>query len=164
MNQISIQKVRLKDKLTEIIYNSSVLTDDEEFVHTEHTFASNVVPHKDFYKAFQNLKKHGINICEIKLFGDETESLAKHIVTSVKIKEGSEDNFAMISLNKFIKNGKCYSVTTPLIDLENEDYKELDELNADLEILKNEAINCINGKNGNQQMELDFFQHKAVLV
>lgn len=160
---IKIKKVKIKEGLTFVDYEAYSHAENGDMITSEVPFTSDAKPHRDFFKAFQDLKVHAINICEL---APKIDKKAKdtHIVTTVTIKEAmGEDAMILISMNKYIKSGKCFSVTTPLIDLGSIEYDKLDVLNAEILILKSEAEAFINGKNGNQQMSIDFLNAKEVV-
>jgi len=153
---ITIEKMKIKESLTLIEYSTHVFTEDGDMITSRFTLKSEAKPHKTFFDAFQGLKEHAINICELSLFKDDQSVKKNHVVTGVTIKEHMDDSRVIISLLKYTKSGKCFSLNTPLVNLATEDYEKLDELAAELEILKAEAVEFIRGKNGNQQIALDF--------
>jgi len=159
---ITINKIRIKEKFTEVEYVTYQKTEDEELISSNFKCRSNAKPHKDLFNAFQKLKKHAANICELSVFNNDKKSEAANVVTSVRLMEDIDSSRVMISMNKYIKSGKCYSVTTPLIDLGKDEYEHMNELTSDIEKLKEEAEKFVKGKNGNQQIELDFHPHVKV--
>jgi hypothetical protein len=165
MDNLIIEKVTIKDKFTKIEYSTYTMSMDDELIRSKFVFTSQSTPHKDFVDCFQGLKKHAINICELSLFGEEKKALQQHIVTNVKMIEDDDNNDkVIISFNKYVKNGKCFSINTPLTVLSGDEYNNATELLAELEILKSEAIQYIKGKNGVQATQLDLFCLEPVEV
>lgn len=153
----SFKKIAIKEKVTKVHYYKHIL-DGEEVKNIKYPIESDVTPHIDFVTAFQALKKYAIGYMELSPFknGVDDSILEKHIVTALNITEDTETVKIQISMNKYLTNGKCYSITSPLIDLENEDFPEIKELSDIYDLVIDEATLYLKGKNGEEQMEINF--------
>lgn len=155
----SIKKIKINDKKVEVHFIQHDFTNDDRVLNTTIPMVSEVKPHLDFFNAFQALKEHAMKIMELTMFntGDVDEKLKeKHVVTTLTIDEGDEDTILMISMNKYISTGQCYSVTSPRISMLNEDYKDISDLEQAYQLVEGEAREYLKGKNGEEQLEIAF--------
>lgn len=154
----SIKKVKIKANRVVIDFVLHTETDDSRILNTYHTVDSEVRPHDDFVKAFQNLNIHGIRVCELTVFMEKIDQkiLDKHKVTTLTFAESDEATQVVISLNKEIANGKLFSVSTPLINLYEDEYYDQEKIAEDVDKVIVEATKFIDGKNGEKQLEIKF--------
>ena len=155
----SIRKIKINEKKVEVHYTLHHYTDDERVLNSDVPLKSQVRPHIDFFNAFQAIKKHAISLMELSLFKGKVDekTLDKHTVTTVNLFEGDDDTIVMISMNKHLASGKVYSVTSPRISLNNEDYDKIGDLAKMISKLEDEAHAYVKGeKNGEEQLELKF--------
>lgn len=153
----SFSKIKIKETGVEIGFISHVsVEEDVKNVHTE--IKSQVKPHQSFFKAFQNLKRFAIGYMELSMFKTNIEPhiLDQYVVTAINIYEDMDTVKVKISVNKELSNKKMFSITTPLIDLYDEDYVELSELESAYQDLLAEAEEYLEGKNGDTQIKIDF--------
>lgn len=157
-NTKSFNKIAINEKRVLVHYIKHVLCDDGDMKNIEYPIKSDVKPHKDFFSAFQGLKKYAIGYMELSPFVSSIEQavLDKHVVTTVNITEDTDTVKIQISMNKYLTNGKCYSVTSPLIDLEDENYADLADFREDYWTLIEEAKEYLSGKNGEEQLSINF--------
>lgn len=154
----SIKKIKINEKKVEIHYVLHHFTDDERVLNTEIPMKSEVKPHIDFFEAFQAVKEHVISLMELSLFKGKVDesTLKKHVVTTISFFEDDEDTKVMISINKYLSSGKCFSVTSPMISLVHEDYDKISTLSDQIELVVKEAREFIKGKNGEEQLAIKF--------
>lgn len=154
----SIKKVKIKGNRVIIDFVLHTETDDSRILNSFHTVDSEIRPHEDFSKAFQDLKVHGIRVCELTVFMEKMDQkiLDKHKVTTLTFSENDEATQVVISLNKEIGNGKVFSVSTPLINLYEDEYYGQEQMAEDVDKVIMEAMKYIEGKNGEKQLEIRF--------
>lgn len=155
----SIRKVKISEKKVDIAYVHHHYTEDERVLNTTKNVSSQVTPHKDFVDAFQELKMHAIPIMELCQWKNKVDekSLEKHVVTTLSLFESDDSMVVMISMNRYLSNGKCYSVTSPRIELNSYDYDKLEQLVDLVDTVIEEADGFISGKkHGEEQLKLDF--------
>ena len=154
----SFQKIAINEKRVLVHYIKHIIADDDEPRNIEYPIKSDVKPHKDFFNAFQNLKSHAIGYMELSPFLSSIENavLEKHVVTTVNITEDTETVKIQVSMNKYLTNGKCYSVTSPLIDLEEDPYIHIGDFREAYWTLIEEAKGYLSGKNGEDQLSINF--------
>lgn len=155
----SIRKVKINEKKVEVHYVQHNYTEDEKVLNTVKKVSSEVTPHRDFVDAFQELKIHAIlimDLCQWKNKVDE-KTLEKHIVTTLSVFESDDTLVVMILMNRYLANGKCYSVTSPRIELNSYDYDKLEQLATLVDTIIEEAGDYVQGKkHGEQQLKLEF--------
>ncbi len=153
----SFRKIKINDKKVEVHYTKHVML-EEGIKNIQYPLESEIRPHVDFFAAFQALKKYAIPYMELSTFKNKVDekTLDAHVVTTLSIKEEPDTVKIQVSMNKFLTSGKCYSVTSPLIDLYNDDFSEIKNLNEAYELLIVEAQEYINGKNGENQLSIIF--------
>lgn len=155
----SIRKIAINEKRVEIDYVRHDFTDDERVLNSKKNIKSEVKPHKDFFELFQELKTHAIPMLELSPFknGADQKILEKHIVTTLNVFQSDEDDIIMISMNKYLANGKCYSVTSPRIEMASYDYPKLNELETLVaDIIEEARLYLKREKHGEEQLELNF--------
>jgi len=155
----SFNKIKINDKKVEVHYvRHLVLPNDEGLRNIQIPMISDIKPHKDFFDAFQKIKETAIVYMEFSNFKNKVskEVLEKHVVTTVSITEDTETVKIQISMNKYLGNNKCFSVTSPLIDLEHEDFSEIEQMREAYWDMISEAKLYLGGKNGEIQLKLVF--------
>ena len=155
----SFNKIKINDKKVEVHFTTHlILPEDQGVRNIKIPIESDVKPHKDFFDAFQELKKYAIGYMELSVFKGAIDAkiLDSHIVTTLSITEDQDTVKIMISMNKYLKGGKCYSVTSPLIDIYNEDFSELKKLQKCYDKVIAEAKLYLEGKNGELQLSFSF--------
>lgn len=155
----SIRKIKVDHRKVEVHYVEHLFTDDERVLNVSHQIKSQVKPHEDFVAEFQDLKLHAIPIMELSPFKNSVEEKQseKHIVTTLNVFESDDDTVVMISMNKYLENGKCYSVTSPRIELGSYDYEKIDKLSELVDRIIGQAMDFVNGKkHGEEQLTLEF--------
>ncbi len=154
----TIKKIAINEKGVLVAYTRHHFTEDERVLNTEIPMQSEVAPHKDFEEAFQGLNKHAILLLELSLFDKvDKDTLEKHTVTTLSLFD--DGNSVMISVNKYIRSGQCYSCTTPKTSLDStiNEYAGLKELKSLIKRIKKEAELYVKGeKHGEGQIELKF--------
>lgn len=154
-----ISKIAMNDKRTLVHYKSYHNLDDGDFRTNDVPLKSDIRPHKDFYEAFQGIKKHIVPIMGLGLFSNQTDAdeRARHIITTVNIYEGDEDTSIKVSLQRYHKNGMSFNCTSWLINLNHYEYEKIKQLRKDVEALVHEAELYATGKkNGEDQLTLNF--------
>ena len=153
----SFKKIAINEKVIKVHFYNHII-EGEEVKNIKYPIESDVKPHIDFVNAFQALKRFAIGYMELSPFknGVDDSILERHVVTALNITEYTDTMKIQISMNKYLSNNKGYSVTSPLIDLENEDFSELSELNQAYYLIIEEAKLYLKGKNGEEQMEIIF--------
>lgn len=154
----SISKIKITDKSVMIKYVQHHETGSGDYRNTTRTIKSDVKPHIQFFDTFQKMKQYAIGYMELTPFKSNIDEsiLSRHVVNSIKVVEDTDTTKIMISMNKTLVNGKVYSVTSPLIDLENDDFTELEDLSTCFYDLIGEVESYLDGKNGEEQLEIKF--------
>jgi hypothetical protein len=156
----SIRKIAINDKRVKVDHILHHFTDDERVLNSKIPIESEVRPHQDFVDKFQQLKKHAIPIMEFSPFKSpkvDEKIYNRHIVTTLNIIESDEGMTVMISMNKYLSNGKCFSATSPRIELESYDYPKLADLASLVDDIIEEALAYVNGeKHGEDQLTIRF--------
>lgn len=160
---ISIRKIKIDEKSVVIDHVSHHST-DEGIKNSVIPLKSEIRPHKDFFIAFQNLRQFAIDYMELSMFRGkkiDEKDLQKHIVTTLSIKESTDDMKVQISMNRYMSNGKCYSLTSPQISIYYEtDYDRLNDLELAVKEVISEAEQYLSGsKNGEEQLSIRFMEY-----
>lgn len=160
---MSFSKIKINDKKVGISYIKHVMLDedvvDEKGVrNVVIPMESEVKPHKDFFDAFQAMKKFAIPYLELSPFKNKVDKdiLDKHIVNTVSITEDVDTVKIIVSMTRYLSNKKAHNVNTPLIDLEEDDFTEIDDFREAFWHLVSEAKEYLKGKNGEPQLKLQF--------
>jgi hypothetical protein len=150
----TIRKIAINDKRVFVDHVNHIIADDAIF-NQEIALTSDMKPHRDFFDAFQKLKTHAVNICELAVFKDDKKVLERHVVTTLSIIDNMDSRQIKISINKYTSKGTVFSVTTPLIHLQEEDYQELPQLVELIDTLENEANAFVDGKKHGENLLFD---------
>lgn len=160
---MSFSKIKINDKKTVINYIKHVvlpneIEDQRGVRNVIIPMESEVKPSRDFVMAFQKLKEYAIPYLELSIFNKkiEQEILDKHIVTGLSIMEDTDTVKIIISMTRYLKNKKAHNINTPLIDLENDDFTEIEDLRECFWTVIDEAKKYLKGKNGEEQLKLQF--------
>lgn len=159
----SISKIKINEKNVVIRYIQHHSTKSGDVRNTTRTIKSDVKPHIQFFEIFQKLKNYAIGYMELTPFKSNIDEsiLSRHTVSTVSIVHDTDTTKILISMNKTLVNGKVYSLTSPLIDLEEDDFTEIEELKECFEDLIGEAESYLEGKNGEDQLEIKFDSEEA---
>lgn len=126
------------------------------------------LPHPDFVEAVGVLREHLCRLTEQayvkpidadKEYTEPTiEELCENIsVTGVQIKSGDAGERVIISGNRTLTSGRTLKLTSPSLNLDNDDYSQSDELSAAIDGVFSEAEEYVGGKHGGfEQKSIDF--------
>lgn len=160
---MAFTKVKINEKKTEVHYVKHVklpedVQDEKGYRNVIIPMESEVKPHNDFFEAFQDLKKFAIPYMEMSQFKNKVDKkiLEKFTVTTVSIKEDLDTVKIQVSMNKYLESGKCFSVTSPLIDLEEDEFSEIEDFRGAYWHMIGEAKEYLKGKNGEAQLKIEF--------
>lgn len=154
----NISTIKMNDKSVTVKYFKHHMTKEDDVRNTILTVKSEVKPHIQFFEQFQKMKQYAIAFMELSAFKNKVDEsvLAQFVVTSVSISEDTDSTKVMVAMTRVLKNGRSYSLKSPLIDLADEEFTELEELNICFDNLVSEAESYLEGKNGEEQMEIQF--------
>ena len=154
----SISKIKINDKAVVIKYVQHHTTKEGDVRNTTRTIKSEIRPHIQFFEVFQKLKQYAIGYLELTNFKTniDEDTLSRHVVNAVSITQDTDTTKIIISMTKTLVNGKCFSVSSPMIDLENDDFTEIVDLSSCFDDLIGEADSYLDGKNGEEQMGIKF--------
>lgn len=154
----SISKIQMNDKSVTIKYVSHNTTKGGDVRNTTRTIKSEVRPHIKFFEKFQEMKSFSIAYMELSVFKNEIDKamLANFVVTSIGITEDTDCTKVTVSMTRTLANGRNYSMTSPMIDLTDDEFTELEALNTCFDDLVSEAESYLEGKNGEEQLEIKF--------
>ncbi len=153
----------MTEKAVVIKYLQHHTTGEGDVRNTTRTIKSDVKPHIQFFEVFQKLKQYAIGYMELTPFKSNIDEsiLARHTVKSVSIIEDTDTIKIVITISKTLVNGKVFTIPSPLIDLEEDDFSEIEELKTCFDDLIGEAESYLDGKNGEDQMEIKFDAEEA---
>jgi len=168
--EIKITKAKLTKGRTCEIELTEILDDSTE---NEVVKKCSQLAHNDLVNAFKRLKIHFVKLLELKegdklttdqnyttddiLLFDPENDLENFEVASFSIGGSSDSEGVTLSGNKRLASGKVLNFNTAFIKFEDEaEYAQVNELAADIEAIKIEVNEYLNGKYAVKQLEIDF--------
>lgn len=152
----SISKIKITEAGVFIDYTKHFLPDienEEEFEPKYETVQSKneIKPHRDFVIAFTSLSEYAMLICELskakhKVSEDEKASFE---MKGVSFHENLGEIKVVLTGVKYLSSGKTFTVNTPNVEVE-----EYEGLSRAIKDLEREADLYLNGKNGEEQLQL----------
>lgn len=143
MSNIEIKKAKIKNGIF-LAYEYVEKTDNYE---NKIATSSDAPIHEDLRSAFQSLVPHFTFLTEeTKDFNLDEETLAKFKVTGFTIGGSGDTEGIVISGHKKLESGKVVNFNTPFQIFDDEEYAYGDDLRGDVEHLKNEVYEYMEGK------------------
>jgi len=160
-----IKKAKIKDRSLIVEGEERMVTEGGSEVTNEVAKKCAALAHDDLVKAFDNLKKHLIKICDLRgaeyidkenIDDCQIPELENYTVTGFSIGGNDESEGVTLIGNRTFNSGKVLNIVAPFTQYAGDDYAFAIELASDIHAAVYEVECYLNGKCASKQLEIPF--------
>jgi len=147
---IKIKKVKLAKGRTLEVSLTEYIVVNEIPAQVEVLKKCDYLAHQDLIEAFDKLKPHVINICELGCTNEDVK------VTGYTLADGKDGEGVVLIGSKNLSTGKVLNLCSPLTEFFGEEYMYGSELEDEIRNCTKEVEEYLNGKCAIKQTVIDF--------